>query len=303
MTLASPLDRPLVSARFAASLLGVSAAELRRTAKHASELYEPFTLVQRKHGRTKRRQIDNPQEPLKGLQHRIKRVLLDPLPLPRFMCGGVRGRSTQMNARPHVRQRWVATLDIANFFGSVTNRQVAGVWRETFGASDEVTWLLTRLTTYQGHIPQGSPASTSLANLVVLPAAVEIDCLCRSSGLRFTIYVDDITVSGCDVAEIHNEIARILGRHGFRLARGKSEVMPQHLRQQVTGHVVNRRLSNGRARLRRARDLVLDAVHGGDLDDRRRALGLVSHICSTAPHQGRWLRAALSRTPRGALAR
>ncbi|MBF5067693.1 hypothetical protein G6O45_31305, partial [Salmonella enterica subsp. enterica serovar Istanbul] len=78
--------------------------------------------------REKARMIDNPISPLKAIQARIKSRLLDTVTFPHFMYGGVRKRSTQDNAKKHVRQRPVVALDIADFFGSVTNAQVASIW-------------------------------------------------------------------------------------------------------------------------------------------------------------------------------
>jgi RNA-directed DNA polymerase len=161
------------------------------------------------------RPIDNPDDALKRVQTRIKDRLLDPVALPAFICGGVPGRSTKTNARRHCRQPVVVALDIKNFFGSVTNRQIAAVWRRDFGASSEVAWLLTRLTTYSGHLPQGAPTSTALANLVITPIAAEIHNKCRSRGLPFSIDVDDITISGKGAGQMISDVARMIAVGGF----------------------------------------------------------------------------------------
>ncbi len=290
MTQWSPLDRPLVSTRHLGAVLGIRREYLRELADQAERMYSPFTLVQIKKGRRKERPIDNPLEPLKLVQTRIKRRLLDPVTLPSFMCGGVRKRSTQTNARKHVRQPEVVALDIRKFFGSVTNNQVAEMWRARFGASSEVVYLLTRLTTYHGHLPQGAPTSTALANLVILPGIERLYDWCRSQDMNLTIYVDDITVSGREARRSIPVAAHAVSRAGFKLARDKVKVMPSHARQEVTGHTVNRRLSNGRDLLKRARSMVFSAIGlSGTEDDRKRARGLVAHICATSPSQGRWL--------------
>jgi RNA-directed DNA polymerase len=283
-------DRPLVSTRYLGAVLGIAPEVLLDLAENVESIYKPFTLVQEKRGREKKRPIDNPVFPLKPVQTRIKVRLLDTISFPDFVCGGVRKRSTQANAKRHVRQREVVALDIKDFFRTVTNAQVAKIWCECFGASREVAWLLTRLTTYKGHLPQGAPTSTALANLVILPVMNELNVLCRLRGTNLTVYVDDITLSGRDAKSAISMVANALGRRGFKLAREKVKVMPAHVRQEVTGHTVNRRLSNGRERLKHARSVILHAIGPeGTERDRQRARGLLAHVRGTSPAQGRWL--------------
>lgn len=285
-----PLNRPLVSMRYLAAVLGIPRETLVEVAENADQFYSPFPLTRVKNGREKTRMIDNPVIPLKSIQARIKSRLLDTIAFPEFMYGGVRKRSTQDNARKHVRKRQVVALDISDFFGSVTNAQVASVWTQRFGASTEAAWLLTRLTTFKGHLPQGAPTSTGLANLVILPAAEELNALGRLQGTTMTIYVDDITVSGSEATAAIPIVASVLGRHGFELARKKVKVMRANERQEVTGLTVNRRMSNGRATLKRARGLVLRAIgHGASEKEIQRARGLVAHVRATSPSQARWL--------------
>lgn len=284
------IDRPLVSDRYLAHVLGVPREALLEVAERVEAFYQPFVLTQHKRGREKKRPIDNPIIPLKSYQSRIKTRLLDTLTFPSFVYGGVRKRSTQDNARGHVRQREVVALDIENFFGTVTNTQVAKVWAEHFRASQKITWLLTRLTTYMGHLPQGAPTSTALANLVILPVMHELNVLCRVQGMHLTVYVDDIAVSGRDPSRAISMVANALSRHGFTLAREKVKVMPASMPQKVTGHIVNRRLSNGRERLKHVRSAVLHAIGPrGTEKDLQRARGMLAHVCATSPSQGRWL--------------
>ena len=289
------LDRPVVSVRYLASLLQIRPQPLRDVADRAAALYLPFILVQNKGGRIKHRPIDNPGPELKWVQARIKRRLLDTYDFPTFMCGGVRRRSTRDNAKKHVGKSEVVTVDLQNFFGSVTNHQVAAVWRRDFGASEEVAWLLTRLTTLDGHLPQGAPTSTALANLVLLPTALRLSQECRQRGLSFSVYVDDITLSGRNASETISLVIDETAKAGFSVARDKVVVMPNNALQRVTGHTVNRRLSNGRVILKRARrELVHATVGGGDEMDLQRVRGLVAHLGTTSPAQARWFKKVLA---------
>ena len=64
------------------------------------------------------------------------------------------------------------------------------------GFSPDVASLLTKLTTFSGHIPQGAPTSTTVANFVFAPEGRKIKEIADREGLRFTTFVDDITISG-----------------------------------------------------------------------------------------------------------
>ena len=101
---------------------------------------------------------------------------------------------------------------------------------------------MTRLTTIDDQLPQGSPTSPSLANLV-LATTVDGPLLAAATelGVRFTRYVDDITLSGDQPQPLIQVAARLLSRQGLRIHRSakKLKVMPRSGAQSVTGILVN----------------------------------------------------------------
>ncbi|HKY34442.1 MAG TPA: reverse transcriptase family protein [Polyangiaceae bacterium] len=286
----SEVKKPLVSIRYVAAVLGVPPQKLLEVARDADRLYAPFILRQERGGKTKARVIDNPVGPMKFIQGRIKTRLLDILDLPVFITGGVKGRSTQSNASAHVGRPEVVSLDLKDFFPSITNDAVARMWCEEFGASRSVAWLLTRLTTYKGHLPQGSPVSNAVANLVALPFFARAHELCGGRGSRLTAYVDDLSISGVRTRDHINDIAKAASRRGLRVARRKTSVMPAHTRQHVTGHTVNRKLSNGRQRLDDAwRRLQAADSTSGEPATLQSLRGLTIYLATTCPEQARRL--------------
>ena len=177
MNSAEPLGSDLgklVSIRRLGHVLSLAPSVLRAVANDAGRSYRSFQQHSVKNGRLKVRQIDQPVGRLETVQERIKERILAKFPFPEGINGGVKGRSPTTNALPHVRQPEVVKVDIKNFFGSVTAKAVARAWKEQFGCGADVTWLLTRLTTYKGHLPQGARTSTALANLALLPVAREL---------------------------------------------------------------------------------------------------------------------------------
>lgn len=280
---------PLLSRRYLAGLLGEPPETLIDLADRAGSFYAPFDQVKR-HDRSKTRRIDNPQDPLKGIQRRIKRRLLERVSLPSFIVGGVPGRSATGNANAHVGRREVVTIDIKNFFPSVKASRVFRMWRQVFRASEGNARLLTRLTTFEDHLPQGSPASNAIANLIALPVASELRELCEDRRLTFTIYVDDISISGRDARCLVPLVINRLHAHGFPVSSRKVNVMSRSATQLVTGSVVNQQLSNDRRKLSALGGRLVRAFREGIAEDELRSLeGSVRHAASVNAGQGRRL--------------
>ncbi len=288
---------PLVSERRLAQILGFPIDVLRDTAAHVDEFYHPFVSIKFKGIERKERPIDNPTGLLKAIQASIKDHLLASVVFPAEIVGGVRGCSPRSGARIHVRQPDVVTLDIRRFFRTVRPTQVAAGWQREFATGHDVTWLLTRLTTYQGYLPQGAPTSTALANIVFGPMADELRSLCTALSLRFTVYVDDIAISGPGARDAIDDAIRILSRHGFVASRRKVHAMSNGMRQKITGLVVNRKVSNGRERLRSLRHRAR-ALEGCDQRDYARVRGGIAQATAACPSQGRALLGLLNRVTR-----
>lgn len=288
----------LVSERKVASILNLPVEVIRGVANRADDFYQPFDQTQNRNGRVKTRHIDNPTGLLKAIQARINKCLLRGIDFPEEIMGGVRKRSAVNNAEYHIRQPEIAKLDIEQYFESVRLDQVADAWRRQFKTGRDVTWLLTRLTTYGGHLPTGAPTSTALANIVFLPIAAELRALCAERRLRFTVYVDDLTLSGHRARDAIEGVIRLLAHHGFRACRRKTEVMTRGFSQTVTGSVVNRKVSNGRDRVREIRRQILALTGVVTTDEAARLAGRVAHASAVCASQGRGLRALLKKVHR-----
>jgi RNA-directed DNA polymerase len=291
---AMPTLPRIVSRRHLGHLLGYPSEVLEEVAAESDAYYRPFW--QRRPDKKPRR-IDHPTGLLKSIQKRIARRLLALIPLPRELMGGVRGRSVLSNASPHVCQPEVVRVDLADYFGEVTNRAIADAWKRWFGPGDRVTWLVTRLTTFQGHLPQGAPTSTGLANIVLAPMLEKIRSACVARGFNLTVYVDDITISGPSARDAINGVARVLSQNGLPVGRGKTRVMPQSGRQEVTGVVVNRKLSNGRRRLHDLRRRVLRSEQSETC--LASLQGAIAHVKSISPSQASAIQRVLDRASAG----
>lgn len=282
---------PVVSMRRLESLIGFDREYIRDVAKRAGWYYVPFD--RRRGAGDKWRHIDNPTGNLKLLQSRIYRTILRTLPFEDEVVGGVKGRSTRDNARMHVGAPTLVTLDIKSCFPSVTDEDVFRVFRNTLNYSGEIAGLLTKLTTFQHRLPQGAPTSSVLANLVLLPLHKEVRKIAFVYGLQWSMYVDDIAFSGERARDAIIPTIEALKRAGHSVRAAKVKVMAASEQQRLTGIVVNRKASVGRARIQDIRTAILglDARSGPIYDyEIARVRGQVSYVASVNAAQGSSLR-------------
>jgi retron-type reverse transcriptase len=228
-------------------------------ASRAGHYYDPFDILP--HGAKTWRHIDNPSKELKTLQSRIYRAILADYEFPSNVVGGIPGRSILDNVIPHLGAKCVITVDISKCFPSIHDKMVFNALRKAVGFSEDVAALLTKLTTFQHRLPQGAPSSPIIANLVMRPLHHELDKIARAFDLRWTMYVDDITLSGARAAPAVESVVKAVQRAGFAISHHKLHVMSNSCRQSVTGLVVNRsKVSAGRARLEEIRQTTLDLL-------------------------------------------
>jgi RNA-directed DNA polymerase len=119
----------------------------------------------------------------------------------------------------------LVTIDIKNFFPSITPEQVRVVFGKILNCSPDVSYLLTGLTTCRGRLPQGSPTSTLLANLVPSSFDGDIRAVCLKSGICYSSWVDDLAFSGNSVLQIIGPVIATLRKAGFSVAHRKIKRM------------------------------------------------------------------------------
>ena len=198
--------------------LGVPLHRLREAARDTELFYREFRRP--RPGRPDR-VIDNPHPCLKKIQRRARTVFLGNQPLDDSVHGCVEGRSPSTNAEVHCRQRNLARIDVKNCFPSITNRKVFRLFRQA-GLGPKVASLLTVLLTRNGHVPQGSPASDRLANLVLRPVDDRVREIAANVGLNRRRFVDDFTLSGEATREAIGQVIAALRAEGFAVGHRKT---------------------------------------------------------------------------------
>ena len=285
--------------------LGMPRIALEQTAAIAGSLYSPFESTPKprwfpkKVKAHKRRTIDNPVEPLKRIQKRIETKLLKPITFPDYQFGGVSGRDVLDNVELHCGSRVLVTMDIRSFFPSITTKMVYKVWNQELGCSPPVSRLLTQLTTYKRHLPQGAPTSSLLANLVLFSIDGPIREICRVKNVRYSTWIDDLAFSGENSREIIQTAVEALKSAGLRVSHRKLHVMSTAGRMMINGIIINRFPSVLRARVSQIRSgihkLEMGEVPLYQLERYLRSVkGSVAQIARISPRRGLRLQSQLS---------
>jgi RNA-directed DNA polymerase len=310
-----------------AAALGLTVPRLRWLCFHAEAPekthYTYFTIPKRSGGT---RKLAAPHRQLAAAQRWIFDQLLAKLPITDAAHGFVPGRSTVTNARPHVGQRLVINLDLADFFPSITFPRVRGLFA-SLGYSPAVATLLAMLTTeaprveveFAGRthyaatgpraLPQGACTSPTLANLVARKLDRRLAGATRKLGWAYTRYADDLTFSApsagsAQVALIFARVRAIVADEGFAINEAKGRVQ-RGGRHTVTGIVVNDRLGVPREQVRRVRAILHGARatglaaqnRAGHPDFRAWLQGTIAYIAMVDPARGAAFQAELDALP------
>lgn len=170
----------------------------------------------------KREVIDVPRY-IKFIQRKILNLLYS-IYIHKAAHGWAKGKSVKTNAELHCRNTAKLCLDLKNCFPNIHSSRVRKLFEEQLGCSKRVSNYLTKLTTYNYHLPQGFVTSGALLNLIFINLDKELTYLAKKFHLIFSRYGDDISFSG---KYIHPGMIRIIkhkiSQFGFKLNNKKEE--------------------------------------------------------------------------------
>lgn len=223
------------------------AARLQVDPKRLSELpewrkYRVFTQRKRPDS-TETRTIYEPCDELKRVQSRIKR-LLQRVEKPSWVYSGTKGVCHIDNALSHRCNSYFVLTDISSFYDRCTRDAVYRFFRNDLCCSPDVSDLLATISTYETEdgstlIPTGSPCSQLVAYFAYRSMFGEIADLALRYNCRFSLYVDDLTLSSNEPIgnpkNLEKEIARILRAYGHRIKWRKTGYFGANDYKLVTG--------------------------------------------------------------------
>lgn len=212
-----PLYRMQSRKKLAAELFNVDLALLERLAGNSTN-FRVFHIVQGE----KRRQVETPKPILERLHRRLF-TLLERIEKPTYLQSGIKGRSYITNAKVHVGLVPMVKLDIKKFYPSVDGARVYRFLHDVMHCSPDVAGLLTRLCVYEDHVPTGSCVSQLLAFFAARPLFDALSALAEGRGIRFTLYVDDMTFSGAGATPAFLwEVKQLVHSHGLEYHKDQS---------------------------------------------------------------------------------
>jgi len=222
-----------------ALLVGYKLSYLIKASNSPHWFYRTFTIKKKSGGS---REIAEPLPSLKEIQRWILKEILEKCECSKYAKAYVSGVSIKENARFHLRQEKVLTIDIKDFFGSIKFRKVFSLFRK-FGYSKPVATMFANLCCLDGSLPQGAPTSPALSNLIAMNIDKRIAGFSKKYGFRFTRYSDDLTFSGAiKSGSMINFVKSVLASEKLSINETKTRLMHVHQRQEVTGIVTNKNL-------------------------------------------------------------
>lgn len=254
-----------------ANLLEISDYQLRHhlyiyPLKYA---YSEFKIPKKSGGY---RRILQPKTSLKIIQQKLNQVLkavYEPKPSTH---GFTVGRSIVTNAQAHLRQRYLLNIDLKDFFPSINFGRVRGLlMAKPYNCTEEVATVLAQICCYDNQLPQGSPTSPIISNMICSKLDSQLQYLAKKYQCIYTRYADDITFStsrfkfpqrlalfSIEYNEIFlgKELREIIKDNGFIVNESKIRLQSRYGHQEVTGITVNEKLNINRKYIRRIRAIL-----------------------------------------------
>lgn len=245
-----------------ADLLNISLSSLiNLTTKGQYKIFKLPASVCEFTGKPKNeRQVEEPKGELRRVHDRI-RDLLSRSVLVDYAHAAVKGRSYRTNAQAHEKSDVVATYDVSKFYPSTSFQHVFQFFFKEMQCSADVSDLLAKIICFRsavnqtGCLPTGSPASPIVSVYANKPMFDELDKLAKSTNLRFTCYVDDLTFSGAQLPpHLSRRVNSIVTKYNQKLNLTKTKIFAKGRVKHVTGVIIkDGKISVPASRLKKAR--------------------------------------------------
>jgi len=234
--------------------------------------YHTFEIPKKSGGK---RLISAPKTRIKELQMWMLENVLNRIENNDEVHGFIKGRSIISNAQPHLGKDIVINVDLKDFFPSISYKRVKGLFHK-LGYSEQLSTVFALICTYaetekvemdgvsyyvqKGNrvLPQGSPASPAISNLIAFKLDKKIRGLAAKFNFTYTRYADDLNFSTAkenekNIASLLFFLKKVIEAEGFTMHPAKTHIMRKGNLQKVTGIVVNEKLNVQRDQLRKFR--------------------------------------------------
>lgn len=181
------------------------------------------------------------------------------------------------NAAQHTKKKFILNIDLKDFFTTITFKRIVGFFTNNnhFKLHKDIAILIAQIATYrdsksnQGFLPQGSPCSPIISNLIGGILDNSLNKLANANKCTYTRFADDITFSTnisnfpLNLAEELNSkytlakpLINIIKKNGFHINPSKTRLTINTNQQKVTGLVVNKKVNISSNYYRSTRSMV-----------------------------------------------
>ena len=250
-----------------AALLGFTPAGLSFVLykQHPALKYDKFEIP-KKDGGT--REICAPLGPLKAIQRELAMLLnecraeiLEATKRAPLSHGFREDLSIITNAHNHTARRYVLNVDLANFFPTFNFGRVRGFFLKDkdFELNEKVATVLAQIACFENSLPQGSPCSPVIADMVAHVLDARLVGLAKKAKVTYTRYADDLSFStnqknfpeglakissaGSGVWVAGDGLVKRIEASGFKINPVKTRMQFRGSRQVVTGLTVNAKVN------------------------------------------------------------
>lgn len=219
-------------------------------------------------------QLKQAQQRIGTLLQKCEREIEENLGVRKRVAHGFKkDHSILTNAAVHRGQRYVLNFDLEDFFGAINFGRVRGffVTNRNWRLHPDVATLIAQVSCFQNKLPQGSPTSPVISNLIGNILDVRLAKIARASGCSYSRYADDITIStslpsfpeavavpvlGSPRWVLSDQVQNAVHGAGFRINESKTRLLDRQVRQDVTGIVTNQVVNVNSDYRRKARAMV-----------------------------------------------
>jgi hypothetical protein len=178
----------------------------------SDKYYREFTIPKRN---GKLRKIDAPYPVLLMIQRWILDNILSTIVLNSAATGFIKNKSIKDNAFVHIGTKCLLKMDIKDFFPSVSLNRIICIF-ENLGYPHKISYFLAKLCCKDNCLPQGSPTSPYISNIIAKRLDIRLKALSKKCNLVYTRYADDITFSGDYISSKYiKHVYTIITSEGF----------------------------------------------------------------------------------------
>lgn len=223
-------------------LLFITPKVLKEILKSGDSNYRVKIKKSEKNGIKKERslQIIDKERGLYAVHKRIA-FLLTSIETNEYLFSGTKGKSYIDNSKAHIKNsnKFIAKLDIKDFFPKVTFVHIFLFFKNIMQCSYDVATILSKLSTYNNHLPTGSPISMAMAYYVNKEMFDKINDVAEFNNCKMSLWVDDIVISGDKAKIVSWEARKAIFNQGLQYHTGKKfKIYRPNDNKEITGNII-----------------------------------------------------------------